>query len=170
MNSSYGQLQVRGQYGSYGGLAEWAQDKIADWFPAEKTTTTVVDEEGNVVYATTTNQTIDVAEGGYTFRVRKNGRIEVLTGPANVGRIYKPADAAYVTVVARLYAADPRVKSVLGEYWPGDLAVKAVDQPPDLPDPEETPTVPPALWIAPIAVGGALIAVLFGVWFWWRRR
>lgn len=47
---------------------------------------------------------VDVTDGTWQFRVRSNGRIEIIGGPSGIGTIYTPGVGNYNTVLANLKA------------------------------------------------------------------
>lgn len=59
---------------------------------------------------------------GWTFVVRTtDGVIQVVNGPSNIGKIYKPTDAVYKQVVANLAAVNPQLPAALAHLTLGEL-------------------------------------------------
>ena len=63
-----------------------------------------------------TSDYTDVSDGTGTFRIRSNGRIEVLSGYSNVGTIYAPGTAVYDQMLKNLNtgANTLKIQAVLG--------------------------------------------------------
>lgn len=97
MNSSYGKLQIRGNYGRFGELR-------------------VYSGYGN------TPQTVDVSYLGMTYRVKKQGVIENMT----TGEILNDPNALRFKQLAwSLQTVNTQTKDVLGQHFPKGVSPQA---------------------------------------------
>lgn len=66
---------------------------------------------------------LTLADGsGWTLAVRQvDGIIQVIAGPNNVGRVFRPGDSAYTQVVANLAARHPQLPAYLAHLQLGPL-------------------------------------------------
>lgn len=74
---------------------------------------------------TSTAASVSVSDAGYTFSIYLGGQIKVTAGPANVGRVYQPGDAAYPAVLGNLLRSSPQNAATIKSILPDSILDKA---------------------------------------------
>jgi hypothetical protein len=94
-------------------------------------------------------------QGGYTWIVYSNGDIKIFDVPAGkehlMGQKYRPGDANYAAILAKLRKLDPQVDKILGK---SKSKPKSKPKKTYTPAPSPSPSYPPQPYIPPPTPNG----------------